>query len=315
MATWQAPFPIYLQALESSDIPWNQRLNAMYWTGTVFKDVNPNDIRTYYYNCSTHPDPKISNKILTYAIDWGILKNVKKSYSLNHENDTKPMFMDARRRLMYQYNIYLWGLQWSSSMKRIIATGSVLIMPYPNPHESYISMLLEKYCDDCYVRVHWERDMPLSRFCMDLVEIIEKYNRPDNQIIAATMASKLRQFARIHLSLNFTLGFMLDQLRLMAKEQLSRLNQKLRYRSKDTSYFNSSSQLMYDEYIEKEIHRSKLVKFGCQELLKYHLYEKRKETDFRPPKITRLRWQYYEWYDENCEMRSNASYLMYAAVR
>ena len=45
----------------------------------------------------------------------------------------------------YKVLIHLWGRSWSTSIKRQLASGAAVMMPDPNPHESYITAKLARW--------------------------------------------------------------------------------------------------------------------------------------------------------------------------
>lgn len=224
-------------------------------------------------------------KLVVQPITW---ENLKPGV-LHGDNDFKPIFMDSRKKLRYKFSIYMWGLQWSSSLKRILASGSILIMPTPNPHESLVSRLLAKHCSDCYVTVLVQHKDDTNLFCDELKSIVKNFSRDDMAMKGREMSAKLTAFAQEYLSLNATLAYMHETL----------------------SSYASSKHLMNKQYsslVKATIKDKNLVKFDCGTLHKTHLNPQMRPED------NRLRWQYKEWYDEDCRLISNSTYLMYTAI-
>jgi hypothetical protein len=294
-ATWQAPYPLFIKALQSpiEHVSWKRKKNQVYWSGTLFdelKSSNHQSVRHQYKACSeTNPD------IVVDSIDWASLKEIRRTGVFQSGNDTKPIYLDNRKKLQYKFAIYMPGLQWSSALKRIIASGSVLVMPIPNPHHSYVSQMLDNFCKDCYITIAWTPDTAPQTFCESLTSIVKEAANPVHDDQYLLMANRLRKFSMEVLDLSSTLEYMYSTLETLADSK--------RKLSDD-----------YDQDVIREMKRNKLYHFNCSSLRKFHLFEKLHEHDLRPPKIVGLRWQYDEWYDHECRMREDAEYLSFTAI-
>jgi len=242
------------------------------------------DIREQYRLCSLE-----NKKIILQPIVWKKLLEPQLR-PFHTENDYKPIFMDARKKLHFKFSMYLWGLQWSSSLKRIIASGSVVIIPTPNPHETVVTELLSQYCPDCYITVPLQSLSNYSDFCDDLMKIVKDFTRDELYEKGEEMSLKLQNFAKERLSLENTLNYMYVT--------MVQYSVRMRATMKET----------YDENVLKSIKHYNLIRYNCKVLRHNHLNPRRRPED------DRIRWQYAEWYDDDCRMRLNTTYLMYTAI-
>jgi hypothetical protein len=104
----------------------------------------------------------------------------------------KPVAADLRKLTRYKFVVYLpGGDAWSSSLKRLAASGSALLMPRNNPHETWVSRRLE----DCHCLFYY--DWVLNDSMCTSIEAIVR-DTPD--AVAEEAARKLLAFVRA----NFT---------------------------------------------------------------------------------------------------------------
>ena len=105
-----------------------------------------------------------------------------------------------------QYHIYLWGNTWSTSLKRLLLTNSVVFLPAVNPHESFVSVLLAEGCKDCFL--YYDAD----NLCTSVMEQLNQ----TTDTTAQQMAQRMTDFARSALSLSNVLHYMANTLKTIA---------------------------------------------------------------------------------------------------
>jgi hypothetical protein len=269
--TWSTIYPLYAKVMKENSIPWENRFPAVYWSGTMSREI-----RRSYLKCSR----QYPLDIVSQTFDWMLVRPEEKYGPFSTTNSYKPIFMDSRKRMMFKYGIYFNGITWSSSFKRIVNGGGVLIMPAFNLYETLMTMQLETHCSDCYLT--YNESLSSEEFCNSLLRLMGRshhHHRHDGAIDHEhrMMAESLKNFTEQYYSLNATLEYMLYTL------------QKLSLRQNDQSVLN---------YIKD----AKLQKINCSIL----------QTDYVVD--AKLKWQYQEWYDSDCRMILNSSYLSFTAL-
>jgi hypothetical protein len=273
-SSWQAPYPIYAQAMEKEAlaVPWDRRRHAVYWSG----DVEMNQMRKAYADCAAE-----NKRIVFQGVDWQVFQK-KPNWRDAEGKILKPMFLDSRKRAEYKYNIYLYGLQWSSSFKRLLPSGAAIIIPSPNPHETLVTMLLKQHCADCYISLPYINS---SSFCSHLKHLMHN-SSIEADSSAKKMARRIMSFANKHLNLNATLEYMHQTLHKIASRQATQSNHGL----------------------IKDIEKLGLEEYDCAKIHQKHL------NPALRPEDNSTRWQYYLWYDDRCEMVTDSLYLDHTAI-
>ena len=265
---WLAPYPIYMAAMRRDMPSWDHRHNSVFWSGEII--LSPT--RRVYNACSN----RFKREIVCKKINWFKARLVHNTGPFASARSYKPVSMDSRHKLHYKFHIYIEGVTWSSSLKRMLGSGGVLILPEPNMHESYVTNSLRERCKDCYLTYIHHKDIKTT-LCNELVSIVRAndLNSSTNEI-SRRMAQNTLDFERAAFSYNETVRYMFDTL-------------------VDLSHTNSDAK----EYIK----RHKLKLYTCDVLRLEH-----RENILKILKKD-VFWQYDEWYDSDCRMVFNSSYL------
>jgi hypothetical protein len=177
------------------------------------------------------------------------------------------------------------GISWSSSLKRIMPSGSVLLLPETNPHLTLMADTLATNCPDCYLTYKYPKDSNvrhLESHELSLCdEIIGKVFVNANDTFFSHMADKLARFLEVNFSLDQTLAYMREAL---AKISLSQNK----------------------EEVARLIQERRLVKYSCEMLRRDHL------GYLIADKGVGFQWMYDEWYNSStCKMNEDSTYLRY----
>ena len=201
------------------------------------------------------------------------------SIPLPHQgNKLKPVSADLRRLQRYKYLIYLWGHSWSSAIKRLLISGGVVLMPFKNPHESFVTSRLAN-CTGCFLR--YNANDPDS-LC---ASILTRLNRTSDST-AEQMAARTNDFAKAAFNMPSILRYMSDTLRALAPPAGIPFPDG----ASVTPVTGASD-------IPDELHigGKTLPRVTCAGLISSHkaLIGNRG-----------LAWQLDEWFDENCQFKS-----------
>jgi len=207
--------------------------------------------------------------------------------------------MDLRKLTHHRYLIYIPGVEWSSSLKRMISAGAVPILPSPNPHVTMITNLLQEKCPDCFLTYKYGNS--LEGFCSELKEIIHPHyldtvsvfgnmsiSTGHNRTSAmesfldsrSRMASRLIEFVDNELTLEKMMKYQFDILTKLSSKQV-------------------------DRDIGEAIQRKDLKVLDCATLLSYMKGNAWEEG---------LTWQYDEWYNDDCSLKIDSKYLSFVAL-
>lgn len=282
-----APFPMYWKEMKATRLfdDWIQRENNIFWTGSV----SENELRGTYMECVKRYPREITGDSLSFHHE-----SIARDRILNRY--FKRMDMDLRKLARHRYLIYIPGVEWSSSLKRIISAGAIPIIPRNNPHITMISSLLESKCPDCYLTYNMTSN--INDFCFDLARIV-------NPKVVRNNAA----YSDLHYEPIIELDSkLLDQRNLMARKLIAFVDDELSLSKVISNQYDVVTKLSKKQNqlnIQNLIHSKNLNEIACDELLFYMKFNAF-EVD--------LNWQYDEWYDSNCTMRTDNPYLEYVAL-
>ena len=118
--------------------------------------------------------------------------------------DAKPVSADLRKLLRVRFAVYMYGNTWSSSFKRVLLSGAVVLAPQPDPFSSMEAELMAG-CKDCLLYY----DAAPARMCDSILAAMASLS--DQQ--AKERAERTRAFAyealatpRVHSFMRATLA-------------------------------------------------------------------------------------------------------------
>lgn len=135
---WVPPFDTVVSEFLRTNIPWKDKVNKAFWSGTINSRVRkgalqcapsfPRSVKIERINTDLYMHNSTLNNIMAVR-----LKKFESIISISPEERAyKNKHQDLRKLQRYRYNLYLPGTSWSSSLKRIIATGGAVMIPLPN---------------------------------------------------------------------------------------------------------------------------------------------------------------------------------------
>jgi len=194
--------------------------------------------------------------------------------------DAKPLSADLRKLLRVKYAVYLYGNAWSSSFKRIVLSGAVVLAPRPDPFSSMESEMMAG-CANCLLYF----DSAPERLCSSLLAAMDSLSEEE----ARARAERTRIFAYAALSTERVHEFMRAAL----------------------SAFPASPRgvvvgdaLVLPPSTSRALlpHGGNLTRTYCSQVLV-------------KMRAVRHGWQLDEWFDGNCRLRrGSTSYLDYVAI-
>lgn len=183
------PLPTVMAHFEKEMPVWEDRGTTIFWTGAF---SGGRGVRESYAACA-----KAHSHAMHFdQVDWSQMKH--------GPNHMKSMAMDFRHLLQHRFNAYIWGNSWSSSMKRILISGGVVLMPNPNLHETMETMML-KECENCVLYYDSRPDKLCESMLNEVAQISDRR--------ASTMAARLQNFSFTKFRLESVHEFMMDVLR------------------------------------------------------------------------------------------------------
>jgi hypothetical protein len=272
--TWLYPHPVIDLKMRQEMIPIKQRLHQVFWQGGIKNAFDSGHIRSQFEACAI----KYPSRFVVRNVDWSELRNSHSDSELTSNGKRfKPIVGDNRNLLRYKFIIYLWGTSWSTALKRMMISGGILIMPNPNPYESYFSWVLGK-CVNCYME--FNQTLRGSELCEYLSTLISSKSDEELQV----MADNLLEFTRIHFSLQPTLKYMAHVVHALAKH---------------TSGHVPSRAVLKEHYF----------KVNCSWIEKQYLSLASDRV------FASTVWQFYEFYNRStCSLRLTSSSLDYLAI-
>lgn len=196
------------------------------------------------------------------------------SVSSSQGNSFKPVSADIRRLQRYKYLIYLWGRSWSSSIKRLLISGSVVFLPAENPHESFVTSRLAG-CSGCFLKYDY------NAICASVLEQKIK----TNDTVAQQLATRANSFMKTAFSMASVLAYMADTLRALTTSSMG-------VPFPNGTHTNYGSNGGADElHIDGKI----LQRVTCMGL----------KHDHRKLLVNQsIAWQIDEWFDDLCDFKS-----------
>ena len=181
--------------------------------------------------------------------------------------------------------MYLWGNTWSSSIKRQLVSGAAVLVPEPNPHETYITVKLSRGCPGCVIPVDPARLCESSEAQLG--------NLSDSDL--ARKGAETAAFARRTFSNQALLAYMNATLTSLASSGVPfPATAAAAARSADGN-------TQVPEILNLEGKRLRLI--TCQGLKQMHRENLGKGRA----------WQVDEWYDDVCDLKFTG-YLRYTSI-
>lgn len=270
-----APYEIKLRQLEKDMPIYEHRAPIVYWSGS-FSGGGGN--RQALHKCAEdNPDRayvKLTNDWVSPVPDLSAVQAAGLSM--------KPIKFDLRQLLRYQFPVYVWGNGWSTSAKRILASGGTVLYPKPDRAESYFVHRVRTECDDCLT--YYDARPPFEEnLCASILNVTASLPKA----VAKARAENLRRFVYSQ----FRHERMLADMR------------KILDGLEKVTYVPG---MEHNETIEVE--GVTLSRTTCQGHLKHHTEKVGGET---------RAWQFRQWYNEGsetCELRKDTNYLFVTAV-
>ena len=199
----------------------------------------------------------------------------------------KPIKGDQRYLLRYKFLIYMWGATWSGSLKHLLASGAVVLLPRHNPHETYTTRKMEA-CPDCFLYYDPED------VCNSVIQVIESKTDADLE----AHASRLHTFVLRELSIDVLL---IDMYKIMEDLPLPFPSPSLVLHQEDS---DGNSKLTIGGMV--------LMKMDCAQIKLSH--RKRLKALAKAQGLKEgmsAAWQIDEVFDDNCNIQKDIEYLRY----
>lgn len=195
---WIAPHDLLTAQLAAEQPVWADRQPGAYWSGTLLTEN-----RGEYANCAAaHP-----GLVHVSAQSFDAVRQGTELVISPAGNALKPASKDLRSLLKHKFNAYLYGHGWSTSLKRIAASGAAVIMPVPNPFDDLTSLALE-HCNCTF-------GYDPERLCDSLLRVLNG----TSDALAAQYAAASRAVAAEQLSADKLLTYVHSMLHGIAKTQ------------------------------------------------------------------------------------------------
>ena len=286
---WIPPLSLVADQFRQEMNQWSRRDPRVFFTGKL--SARPGHIRARFRDCSdSHPD-----QFLTEVTEWGKLRKQEGLYrnlSLSSGANSsslgllpqwaKPIKGDLRRLLNFKFLIYLEGNTWSTSLKRILVAGAVVLLPLPDPHESFTMKKIMEGCQDCFL--YYNRTELSSGNCSSLLQLIRRHD--------SLQLEQMRDRLYEHVT-----AFIQD------RSKLQRIQIEALSISRDQRPLPSGSAIMAGNDT-LEINGVRLDLITCH-VLKRMLRDKVGAL---------LQWQINYWFDNECKVRTSAPYLSSVAI-
>jgi hypothetical protein len=283
---WTPPLSLVADQFSQVMIKWDKRAPHVFFTGKL--SGRKGHIRDRFRICSeSHPD--LFRADIT---NWGQLRQ----HEALHRNLTdqtvtssqqrllpwlKPIAGDLRRYVNYKFLIYLEGNTWSTSLKRLLVAGAVVLLPRPDPHESFTLHRMMEGCPDCFIFYNYTE---LSNGnCSSLIDVLSQHNESHLKGVGERLSSHMTSFLKDRSKLN--------RLQLDALSQASRQNP-----------LPSDRLRLHNGTLE--ISGRGLEHITCSRI----------KTMLREKVGRLLDWQVDLWFDEQCRVRATAPYLSSVAI-
>lgn len=280
-----APFPIFWQEMKrtANFDNWILKEDNVFWTG----NTDANIVRENFLKCTDRYPQQIAGDGKTFHHLSGKRPKMFGQY-------LKSIHMDLRKLIHHRYLIYIPGVEWSSSLKRMMSAGAIPIIPKDNPHVTIVTRLLEEKCSDCYLTYSLTEDV--DDLCNELAEIVHP-NFLRNIDPSANVSTVLNRQQEFYDKRNR----MADKLIKFIDEELS-LEKMLDYQLEVLQRLSDDQK---KEDIKSFIDENKLQKLDCGTLMKWmktNVYE------------NGMVWQYDEWYNNDCSLNMDTNYLNFLAI-
>ena len=204
-----APFSALARQMRKEQPEWRHRADVAFWTGSVLTDN-----RHLFQECS-HAK---GSHMHAQGVGWKEVHNHNLSLPFAKEGlHMKPHSVDLRKYFTYRYGVFLTGNSWSTSMKRIAASGVALLLPEPNAYEDLTSLAFAG-CGCTY-----SYNASREAMCASLNQTWALASADEAE--AAGKAYRSREFVERELSMEKVMDYMLGTLTMVAgTQQLGALN-------------------------------------------------------------------------------------------
>jgi hypothetical protein len=192
---WIAPHDLLSAQFSAEQPPWGERAHDVYWSGTL---LSAN--RVSYAKCASEFPATV--KLHAESFD-----ETRRPFEAQALKVLKPKSKDLRALLRHKFVAYLTGNGWSTSLKRIAASGGAVVMPKPNPYEDLTSLALER----CNCTLAYDP----TQICDSLLSVV---NNTDDAL-ASAYAEHSQAVAVDELSSDKLLEYIFNMLHGIAKTQ------------------------------------------------------------------------------------------------
>ena len=260
-AAWIPPHQAVQDVFSREHVPWESRSNTVYMQGAL---TSPG--RQAFSDCG-------NKNYVAGVVDWKTLRQgVVLPFS---EHGLKPAGADLRQLLQHRYLVYIHGIGWSTSLKRIISAGAAVFFPEAPLHETHIDVVLRS-CIGCVLHYN------LSDICDSIDATLKKFGEYKSQI----SAQRMNKFVKRHFTPDTLQQYTLGQLEEVATSHPFPKRVRVRW---DTLVMPNGSKLKRQTCAGmKDAHKKLLAK--------------------------NIRWQIDAWFDSECRPASSLPYLSYTAV-
>lgn len=259
-AIWVPPHHALVAA--QGHTPWARRKESVYWTGAT----NAKERRAFVACSADHAfEADVS--------DWGEMRQQPALPFTGAK--LKPASADLRRLTRHKFLIYLRGVGWSTSMKRIVSAGAAVFLPAVREHEAHTDTVLAS-CSDCFL--YYDP----ADICGSVKRVLSNLTDTD----AHRMAARLKAFVAER--------FSEDAVRRYALAQLSELA---------ASHAFPAVRVRGDKLVFLKTGVT-LRRQTCREMKRAH----RAQID------KHLHWQIDAWLDRKCSVALRLPYLDFVAL-
>jgi Glycosyl transferase family 90 len=266
------PLQTIMDAYEHEQPSWSDRAEAAFWSGSF---SGGGGLREAYVDCArAHPA-----HVRADVVEYGWAGPIHGPFGI----DTKPVASDLRKLWRHKYVVYMRGNSWSTSLKRILASGAVVFLPEPMEHESLESLIFRRGCKDCALTYRPEPE----HICASLLAGMRNLSDAE----AEARAARTRAFVFRELAVEKVWEIMITQLRKVAAAPAFQLD------------------AVAEEWVTTTAHPTfgvlNLTRTSCASMLKYFSFSAHP-------------WQMEAWFDSECRLRRHAkdeqTYLDFTAI-
>ena len=160
--TWVAPFPLLAAQFKAEEKgeerAWRLRDDRLLWSGAVLGSQ-----RRAFLACAGRGAS--AGRIRAKPVQWRSFRDKRLADGRAQKSLSEA---DLRIYTHYKYALFLPGVSWSSSLKRLAAAGAALFVPNPPQFEDLATLALAR----CGGRCVFEYDSNSSALCEELGEAL-----------------------------------------------------------------------------------------------------------------------------------------------